>query len=277
VRWSIVTPSFRSNQWLKLCVASVADQGVALEHIVQDAGSDDGTLDWLSHDPRTKVFVERDGGMYDALNRGFRRSRGDLLAWLNCDEQYLPGALRTAEAFFQAHPKVDMIFADVVVVNSQGKYFCHRKMLTPEKYYTWITGLSTLSCGTFFRRRVLFDYGFFFDTRWRVVGDGEWMVRLLQHRVKMATLRKFTSVYTQTGDNLSAAPNALREAAELARAAPGWARRLKPLITLLHRLRRLRGGVYFQAPFDYKIYTASSPKERQVHHVARPISSWRME
>ena len=57
--FSIITPSFRSSGWLKLCLASVADQNVPLEHIVQDAGSDDGTLDWLPGDPRALVFIER--------------------------------------------------------------------------------------------------------------------------------------------------------------------------------------------------------------------------
>src|ERR1043166_6286656 len=71
--FSIVTPSYRNSGWLKLCVASVADQGVQLEHIVQDAGSDDGTLDWLPHDPRVRAFVEKDQGMYDAVNRGLKR------------------------------------------------------------------------------------------------------------------------------------------------------------------------------------------------------------
>src|SRR5947199_56837 len=57
VRFSIITPSYRSSRWLRLCIASVADQNVELEHIVQDAGSDDGTLDWLPQDRRVKAFV----------------------------------------------------------------------------------------------------------------------------------------------------------------------------------------------------------------------------
>ena len=69
--FSIVTPSFRNSAWLKLCIASVADQrGVAVEHIVQDAGSDDGTQDWLRTDSRVQAFIEPDQGMYDAVNRG---------------------------------------------------------------------------------------------------------------------------------------------------------------------------------------------------------------
>src|SRR6201997_1547101 len=71
MRFSVITPSFRNSDWLKLCIASVADQGVECEHIIQDAGSDDGTLDWLPKDPRVKAYVEKDSGMYDAVNRGF--------------------------------------------------------------------------------------------------------------------------------------------------------------------------------------------------------------
>ena len=88
LKFSIITPSYKNSDWLKLCIASVADQqGVELEHIVQDSCSDDGTQTWLPHDPRVKAYIEKDAGMYDAVNRGYRRATGDILAYLNCDEQ----------------------------------------------------------------------------------------------------------------------------------------------------------------------------------------------
>ena len=94
MQFSIVTPSFRNSQWLKLCLASVADQqGVELEHIVQDSCSDDGTQDWLPRDRRVRAFIEKDDGMYDAVNRGYRRAQGDILAHLNCDEQGAHGGV----------------------------------------------------------------------------------------------------------------------------------------------------------------------------------------
>src|SRR6516225_10353465 len=121
MKFSIVTPSFKNSEWLKLCIASVADQqGVELEHIVQDSCSDDGTGDWLPHDSRVKAFIEKDGGMYDAVNRGYRRATGDILAYLNCDEQYLPGALATVGKFFESNPEVDVVFGDCVIVDAKG-------------------------------------------------------------------------------------------------------------------------------------------------------------
>src|SRR5438045_1743636 len=116
-QFSIVTPSFRNSEWLRLCVPSVADQATALEHIVQDAGSDDGTLDWLPGDTRVRAYIEKDAGMYDAVNRGLKHAQGDILAYLNCDEQYLPGALDKVRTFFDAHPEVQIVFGDVVVVD----------------------------------------------------------------------------------------------------------------------------------------------------------------
>src|SRR6266545_4953478 len=122
MRFSVITPSFNPSPWLPLCLASVADQGVDVEHIVQDAGSTDGTLDWLRHDARVKLFVERDGGMYDGVNRGLRRAGGDILAYLNCDEQYLPGCLQTVQSFFSAHPQTEVVFAGSIVTDGEGGY-----------------------------------------------------------------------------------------------------------------------------------------------------------
>ena len=268
--FSIITPSFRSSAWLKLCLASVADQDVEVEHIVQDAGSDDGTLDWLSQDGRAKVFVEKDHGMYDAINRGMRRAAGEIFAYLNCDEQYLPGALRAAAEFFESHPDVDVIFGDIVMVDAQGRYLYHRKVQTPLKYHTWTCHLSTLSCAMFFRRRLVFDMGFFFEPNLRDVGDGEWMLRLLERKIKMAAIGQFTSVFTYTGANMSVGENARRERRELFESAPIWARALRPLFTWHHRLRRLAGGMYSQAPFTYEIFTAARLERRQRHEVSHP-------
>jgi glycosyltransferase involved in cell wall biosynthesis len=275
MKFSIITPSFRNSEWLKLCVASVADQGVEHEHIVQDAGSDDGTLDWLPSDPRVSAVVEKDDGMYDAINRGLRRAGGELLAYLNCDEQYLPGTLAAVERYFAGHPQVEVVFADAVAVNTECEYLWHRKMLRPLLWHTWTCPLSTLTCATFFRRSVIDQRRIFFDTRWRMVGDSDWVLRLIQQRVRMAVLRRFTSVFTHTGANLSLAPKARLEAEEFHRAAPGLVRAARPLVLAHHRVRRLLGGIYSQAPFDFALFTPGNPAARITRHVSRPTFRWK--
>jgi glycosyltransferase involved in cell wall biosynthesis len=273
--FSIITPSFRSSAWLKLCIASIADQEVELEHIVQDSLSDDGTLDWLLSDQRVKAFPEKDAGMYDAVNRGLKKSKGEILAYLNCDEQYLPGTLKAVADYFKQHPEVDVVFADSLVVDGKGECLCYRKVQVPFKYHTHVCHLQTFTCSTFFRRKIIDDLGLFFDTKWRDVGDADWVLRLMAANVRMGILRRFTSAFTDTGANMNLSANAKREEILLHGSAPALAQRLKLLLVWQHRLRRLFGGIYRQEPFDYSIYTLASPDKRVNFHVEHPSFVWK--
>jgi len=275
MKFSIITPSFRNSEWLKLCIASVADQSIEREHIVQDAGSDDGTLDWLPQDRRVQAFVEKDRGMYDAINRGLRKSTGDILCYLNCDEQYLPGALKAVAEFFAEHPQVEVLFGDAVAVDASGEYLWHRKMLRPLLWHTWTCPLSVLTCATFFRRRVIEERGIFFDPKWRYVGDSDWVRRLIQKRVPMDVLRRFTSVFTHTGGNLSLHEKAQQEARIYHATAPIIPRSLRPLVLVHHRLRRWCGGIYTQPPFEFALYTRANSAKRVVRQVTKPTFRWR--
>ena len=276
---SIVTPSFRQLDWLRLCIASVADQtGVDAEHLVQDAGSsgiEEFALEQAKAHAHLKVIVEKDSGMYDAVNRGLRKAQAEIVAYLNCDEQYLPGALAKVVCFFQEHPDVDVLFADMIVVEPDGSYRCHRKAMLPGKYHAQVSAnLAISTCATFFRRRILQAHSLYFSETLKIVGDAEWVLRLIESGVKMAARRWFTSAFAETGANLDLSPNAFRERADLMAKAPGWARTCRRLIVGHYRLRRLCAGIYSQAPFDYAIYTTASPGERQTFHVSHPTIRW---
>ena len=274
MKFSIITPSFRSSKWLKLCIASVADQeGVKLEHIVQDSCSDDGTLDWLPRDPRVHAFIEKDAGMYDAVNRGFRRAQGDILAYLNCDEQYLPGALKNVEDFFAANPQVEICLAGTIVVEGNGDYNCHRGSMVPDPRQIWFR-FPVLTSSLFIRRQVFEKRGIHFDTRWRDLGDFHWILALLKNHVSMAVCNCFTSVFVDTGENMNLKPNAIREKAETRAMIPGWVRLLKPVWIAHHRLRRLAAGHFSLKPTSYSIYTLQSPERRVQFDVSRPTAVW---
>ncbi|MFZ1074333.1 MAG: glycosyltransferase [Verrucomicrobiia bacterium] len=274
MKFSIVTPSFRNSQWLKLCIASVADrQGVEYEHIVQDSCSDDGTQDWLPHDKRVKAFIEKDSGMYDAVNRGYRRATGDILAYLNCDEQYLPGALGVVRDFFERHPQIEVALAGTIVTDGDGKYLCHRHSMVPHPQHVWVR-FPVLTSSVFIRRRVIHERGIFFDTRWRDLGDFHWVLALMKNRVPMKVLDHFTSVFADTGENMNLKPNAIREKAGTDAMTPRWVRMLKPAWVLHHRLRRLAAGHFSLKPMNYEIYTRQSPERRVRFNVAKPTAVW---
>src|SRR5438132_83318 len=119
---SVVTPSFNMLGYLRRSCASVADQaGATHEHLVIDGGSTDGTPEGLTEHPEIAGVVEHDLGLYDAVNKGFRRARGELLSHLNCDEQYLPGALAFVREYFGVHPEVVILFGDGLVVRPAGR------------------------------------------------------------------------------------------------------------------------------------------------------------
>lgn len=276
MRFSIITPSFRNSKWLKLCIASVGDQGLESEHIVQDAGSDDGTLDWLPHDKRVRAFVEKDRGMYDAVNRGLRRASGDILSYINCDEQYVPGALRRVRDYFERHPKVEVLFADAIVVDPQGEYLCHRQACLPLRYHTLVSNnLAIMTCATFFRRSLIDRHNLFFNAGLKDVGDAEWIVRLIDRGLPMALLKGFTSIFTETGANMNLLPNAQLEKRGLFDSAPSWVQRATPLIVLHHRFRRLLACHYFPRKITYSLYTLQNSQARVAVEVPRSASTCR--
>jgi glycosyltransferase involved in cell wall biosynthesis len=274
MRFSIVTPSFRSSQWLRLCIASVADQeGVELEHIVQDSCSDDGTGEWLPSESRVKAFIERDQGMYDAINRGFKRSSGEILAYLNCDEQLLPGALKPVHDCFAADPGVDVVLSDTVVTDSDGNYICHRYSLVPKLHQIWVR-CPAMTCALFVRRRVITELGVWLDTRWRALGDMFWLMDMLKKRTRIKVLRRFTSIFTDTGDNMMLKPNAIRERHLAWEMTPRCVKLLQYPLIFQYRARLIARGSLWQEPFSYALYTLSSPSQRVVRRAENPTSMW---
>jgi glycosyltransferase involved in cell wall biosynthesis len=272
---SIVTPSFRNSKWLKLCIPSVADQqGVEFEHIVQDSCSDDGTQDWLPQDRRVKAFIEKDTGMYDGVNRGFRRAKGEIISYLNCDEQYLPGTLKMVHDYFETHPDIDILLPDTLVVDSQGEYICHRYSLVPLAHHLWVRFNVTTS-SLFIRRRLLDELDLYFDTKWRDLGDVFWLMEAVRRGARFAELRAFASVFTETGENMNLKQNALREKRVKDGMTPPRVRLIRPIIIAHHRLRMLASGAFWQKPFSYSVYTLTDPSHRTTFEVSHPTPLWR--
>ena len=262
-QFTIVTPSFQNSEWLRLCVASVADQAqVSVEHIVQDAGSSDGTAEWLRGDSRVRAFIEDDAGMYDAINRGLSRARGSICAYLNCDEQLLPNALARVGHYFETHADIDVVFGDAILINDAGIPLSYRRAVLPKRQHVRLSHLNTLSCATFFRRSLV-EKGFFFDPNWRVIGDAVWIETLLRSGVRMGTLRQPLAVFTFTGKNLGASPASQEESARRRPPAGVWSGLQKLIAVMSHRVRKLLAGAYWRRHVQVEIYTRQSLSSRQ--------------
>lgn len=117
---SIITPSFNQARFIETTIRSVLEQDYAnIEYIIVDGGSTDGSVDIIrKYAPRLGGWVsEKDRGQTDAINKGFARAKGDILAWLNSDDTYNPGAVSEAVAYLQKHPEAGMVYGDASYID----------------------------------------------------------------------------------------------------------------------------------------------------------------
>ncbi len=118
---SVVTPSYNQAQFIRATIDSVLSQDYPdLEYFVMDGGSTDGTVEILkSYGKKITWVSERDGGQADAINKGLKLTSGEVLAYLNSDDIYLPGALRRVGEYY-ARTQADWITGDCLVIDEAG-------------------------------------------------------------------------------------------------------------------------------------------------------------
>jgi glycosyltransferase involved in cell wall biosynthesis len=200
-----------------------------------------------------RIFKEKDSGMYDAVNKGLKRGKGKICAYLNCDEQYLLGALKLVREFLTNRINVEVVLGDVIVVGTDGEAICHRKMVKPGLAHTWTCHFGALTAGIFFRGNLL-NEGLLFDTSYKVASDAEWFVRVLRSGKKIETLGTNTSTFMESGENLGLSPTAKEERERLDASAPLFFSKLRILWVIVHRFKKLISGAHRSDDVAYEIY-----------------------
>lgn len=238
---------------------------LAVEHIIQDAGSpgiedfarEAGAESCREGNPvfrsqisdfspssyRIAISCERDRGMYDAINKGFYRASGEILAWLNSDEQYLPGTLKKVHAYFQNHPEVDVVFGDALLVAMNGEILSYRRTILPDKWHTQLSHLNTLSCTTFVRRSVI-ERGLLPDASLKAIADAKWVVQMIEAGIPMGVIQEPLAVFTITQSNLGQTSLSYTEMMRWRKSLGKISQTLRLPIILLHRIKKLFAGAY---------------------------------
>jgi len=202
---SIVTPVFNNARFIENCVISVLNQGYPnLEYIVIDGGSTDGTAQIIEKyaDQLAYYVSEKDQGQTHALNKGFGKATGDVLAWLNADEEYLPGILLKVGDAFSNNSKLDLLFGQRIVVdvnkNKIGtKYF---PKMHPMHYMFY--GRRVLPTdATFWSRRMHTLTGNLDEKSFAHLSmDYDWLLRMSIHVKRWKQSTDFFSKFTERED-----------------------------------------------------------------------------
>jgi glycosyltransferase involved in cell wall biosynthesis len=193
---SIITPSFNQAEYIPTTIDSVLSQDYPhLEYIIIDGGSTDGTLDILDfrfpildcskskiQNPKSKIhwFSEPDNGQAEAINKGFKKSTGEIVAWLNSDDIYMPQALHRVADFFSHHPHVDVVYGDYHLIDEKDDIILSKQEI-PFDYHILLYGLDYISQPTVFLRRSLFDRVGYLDESLHYGLDWEYWLRISKH------------------------------------------------------------------------------------------------
>jgi glycosyltransferase involved in cell wall biosynthesis len=159
---SIVTPSFNQAHFICEALKSIQIQNYPkCEHLVIDGMSTDGTIELLqnlsNYSEKYKIswLSEKDRGQSEALNKGFRRAKGDIIGWLNSDDRYLPDCFAHVVEAFEQNPDVDIVYGDYRIVDELGNVIkIKREIEFSEFILLYHRVLYIPTTATFFRSRV---------------------------------------------------------------------------------------------------------------------------
>ncbi len=180
---SIVTPCLNAAQFIRQTVESVLSQDYPrIEYVVVDGGSTDGTIDILrGFDSRLRYIRDEDGGAAAAINLGFLQTGGPVFAWLNADDVYLPGAVRTATSTLLSTPDVSVVYGEGLWIDRDGNRI--RRYPTVSPFRAAMLERECCICQpTTFLRRDAFQAVGMLDENLRCSFDYDLWIRLARDR-----------------------------------------------------------------------------------------------
>ncbi|MFL6231246.1 MAG: glycosyltransferase family 2 protein [Pyrinomonadaceae bacterium] len=176
---SIVTPSYNQGKFLEETILSVLDQGYEpLEYIVIDGGSTDESVDVIRRYEKHLAYwvSEKDRGQVHAINKGLGRATGDLFAYINSDDVYLPGAFQAAVSHFEANPDCDWLCGDTIMFGEGHATELVSAVVPKSAAHALSWAYRAPQPGMFWKRELV---GAGFDEQWRYDFDHDLYVRLL--------------------------------------------------------------------------------------------------
>src|SRR6185436_16829509 len=182
---SVVTPSFNQGKYLEATILSVIGQNYPnLEYFIIDGGSKDDSIDIIKkYEKHLTYWVsEKDNGLYDAVQKGFDRSAGEIMCWINSDDMLHPGSLSVSANIFMQHPDVNWIQGIPTVFDESGRTIFVKHLRFWSKYDYFIGDKEHIQQeSTFWRRSLWAQAGRYVNTKMKLAGDYELWLRFFDH------------------------------------------------------------------------------------------------
>ena len=204
---SIVTPNFNGEKYIEETILSIKNQSyLNIEHIIIDGGSNDLSMEIIQkYEDHIDFFLsEKDKGMYDAINKGFSYSNGEVLAYLNSDDLYDKKCIERVVEVYKRSQSYSLIFGDFLIKdeNTQRSYPYKSSNLGKE-FILCYCRLPFAQQSTFWTRKI-WDEGGPFNTNYKYVGDFDFFARVLLHpKSKIFHLQKVLATFRVHEEALS--------------------------------------------------------------------------
>lgn len=209
MKFSIVTPSFNQGRYIEETIRSVVTQDAQIEYIVVDGKSTDDTVKILTaykdRYPEVMHWVsEKDNGQVDAINKGISRTSGDILAFINSDDYYLPDAFKYVEQCFLANPEKKWLVGNCRVSDERlGWTFSVKHVLPIDKYPWLIKIFNVINQPSVFIKRELFKEVGLFDENYQYAFDYDYWLRCLRIGGAPLRIRSYLSVFRVQNESKS--------------------------------------------------------------------------
>lgn len=222
-RISIVIPSYNKVDYIGETLQSILDQDYEnLEVIIQDPGSTDGSLKiiekYVKKYPKVfKLYKEKDRGQLDAINKGFKKAKGDIVTYINADDVYESGAFRTVGEYFNKNPKTQWLAGMGRVINDKGQEIAksvttYKNLLLLTNIYPLLLITNYLIQPSVFLSKNAWEKNGPFRGKTKFIMEYEMWLRIGKYQMP-SVIRRYLSSFRMSDDNISATQfeNTLKE------------------------------------------------------------------